>query len=306
MRNAFADEVTRLAQRDKRVVLLSGDIGNKLFDKLKDVGERHFLNCGIAEANMIGVASGMALCGLRPIVYTIAPFTTTRCFEQIRVDACYHNAPVIIVGTGSGLSYAELGATHHSLEDLAILRTLPGMTVVAPCDVTELREALSAALELDGPVYIRIGKKGEPPVHAGKIDFRFGRAIKVREGRDVALLVAGTIAPEALAAREILLEKGISAEVASFHTIKPLDTLYLDAAAGRFRLLVTLEEHGRIGGFGSAVAEWRANSGCKVPQLILGTADRFMHIIGDQVFARAEFGLTGEQVAESVIVALGS
>jgi transketolase len=306
MRNAFADEVTRLAQRDKRIVLLSGDIGNKLFDKLKDIGERHFLNCGIAEANMIGVASGMALCGLRPIVYTITPFTTTRCFEQIRVDACYHNAPVIIVGTGSGLSYAELGATHHSLEDLAILRTLPGMTVVAPCDVTELREALSAALNVEGPVYIRIGKKGEPPVHAGKIDFKFGRAIAVHEGHDIALLATGTIAPEALAARDILLKRGISAEVTSFHTIKPLDTGYLDAAARRFKLLVTLEEHGKIGGFGSAVAEWRASSGCKVPQLILGTTDQFMHIIGDQAFARSEFGLTGEQVAESVFRALGS
>ena len=129
MRNAFADEMTLLAATDKRVVVLSGDIGNKLFDKLKLVDEQRFYNCGIAEANMMGVAAGMAMSGLRPFVYTITPFATTRCFEQIRVDVCYHHAPVVIVGTGSGLSYSELGPTHHSLEDMAILRTLPGMRV---------------------------------------------------------------------------------------------------------------------------------------------------------------------------------
>lgn len=174
MRNAFAEEMTKLAQQDARVVLLSGDIGNKLFDKFKQVDETRFYNCGVAEANMMGVAAGMALSGLRPVVYTITPFTTTRCFEQIRVDACYHKAPVIIVGTGSGLSYAELGPTHHSLEDMAILRTLPGMRVIAPCDTSELRCALHAALKEDGPVYIRIGKKGEPAIHQNLAAFKIG------------------------------------------------------------------------------------------------------------------------------------
>ena len=159
MRNAFADEVTRLSKEDPRVVLLSGDIGNKLFDSLKQVAAARFYNCGVAEANMMGVAAGMALSGLRPIVYTITPFITTRCFEQIRVDVCYHKAPVIIVGTGSGLSYAELGPTHHSLEDLAILRTLPGMRIVAPCDANELRSVLRQSLHDNSPTYIRIGKK---------------------------------------------------------------------------------------------------------------------------------------------------
>jgi transketolase len=169
MRNAFADEITKLGAVDQRVVLLSGDIGNKLFDKYKEKAEGRFFNCGVAEANMMSVAAGMALCGLRPVIYTITPFTTTRCFEQIRVDACYHKAPVIIVGTGSGLSYAELGPTHHSCEDMAILRALPEMTVMAPGDVPELRAALRAALKQDGPVYIRIGKKGEPNIHPGEL-----------------------------------------------------------------------------------------------------------------------------------------
>jgi len=300
LRNAFADEVTRLAALDPRLVLLSGDIGNKLFDRVKTVRAEAFLNCGIAEANMIGVAAGLAMSGLRPVVYTIAPFTTTRCFEQIRVDACYHRVPVTIVGTGAGLSYAELGPTHHSLEDLAILRTLPDMSVVAPCDAYELRQALAAALNQDGPVYIRIGKKGEPAIHADAPPFALGCAIPVLPGTDVALLATGTIMSEVLAAAAILRTQGISAEVVSFHTVKPLDETYLHLAAQRFRLLVTVEEHGRIGGFGSAVAEWRAIEGAAVPQLLLGTSDEFMHEIGDQAYARQRFGLTGVQIAQQV------
>lgn len=304
MRNAFADELTGLAKDDPRLVLLSGDIGNKLFDKFKTVDEKRFYNCGVAEANMMGVAAGLALSGLRPFVYTIAPFTTTRCFEQIRVDACYHHAPVVIVGTGSGLSYAELGPTHHSLEDMAILRTLPGMRVLAPCDATELRLALRAVLLEDGPAYIRIGKKGEPAIHANPPNFRIGRAIVVRPGDDIALLVAGNMMAETLKAAEMLAEQGVSAEVVSFHTVKPLDEPYLQAAASRFRLVATIEEHGTIGGFGSAVAEWRARANANLLQLLFGTADEFMHEVGSQAYARAKYGLTAEHIARRVQTAL--
>lgn len=304
MRNAFADEVTALAKSNSKVVLLSGDIGNKLFDKFKEVDERRFYNCGVAEANMMGVAAGMALSGLRPVIYTITPFTTTRCFEQIRVDACYHKAPVVIVGTGSGLSYAELGPTHHSLEDLAILRTLPGMRVMAPCDATEMRLALRAALHEDGPVYIRIGKKGEPKIHQQEPDFKIGRAIVVQEGTDVALLGAGTIMPAVLAAAALLKAQGISAEVASFHSIKPLDTGYLNSAAKKFKLLATIEEHGLIGGLGGAVSEWRSSADVRISQISVGTPDEFMHEIGSQDYARAKFGLTAENITKRVVGAL--
>lgn len=305
MRNAFADEMTQLARQDSRVVLLSGDIGNKLFDKFKAVDERRFYNCGVAEANMMGVAAGMALSGLRPVVYTITPFTTTRCFEQIRVDACYHKAPVVIVGTGSGLSYAELGPTHHSLEDMAILRTLPGMRVMAPCDTAELRLALQAAMREDGPVYIRIGKKGEPAIHAQAPDLKIGKAIVVREGTDVALLSAGTIMPEVLKAADLLKAHGISVEVVSFHTIKPLDAAYLAAASKRVKLVATIEEHGLIGGLGSAVAEWRAAANAATPLICFGTPDEFMHEVGSQEYARAKFGLTPDNIAARILATLG-
>lgn len=304
MRNAFADEMTKLAKDDPRVVLLSGDIGNKLFDKLKMVDEARFYNCGIGEANMMGVAAGMALSGLRPFVYTITPFTTTRCFEQIRVDACYHHAPVVIVGTGSGLSYAELGPTHHSLEDMAILRTLPGMQVFAPCDVAELRLILRAVLKSNSPAYIRIGKKGEPDIHKTVPDLELGRALVVLSGKDVALMCAGNMMSETLKAAALLADKGVSAEVVSFHTVKPLDSAYLAQACDRFRVLVTVEEHGRIGGFGSAVSEWCAEHDRLVSQLGFGTDDQFMHEIGSQDYARRKFGLTGDNIAAKVLARL--
>ena len=306
MRNAFAEEMTRLAETDKRVVVLSGDIGNKLFDKLKAVDEKRFYNCGIAEANMMGVAAGMALSGLRPFVYTITPFTTTRCFEQIRVDVCYHHAPVVIVGTGSGLSYSELGPTHHSLEDMAILRTLPGMRVLAPCDSSELRQALHAVLKDDSPTYIRIGKKGEADIHKSLPDLKLGKVLIIRPGTDVALMCAGNMMAETLKAADLLAVRGITAEVVSFHTVKPLDSEYLHQAGSRFKLLVTVEEHSRIGGFGSAVAEWRMANSNQVAQLGFGTDDIFMHEVGSQAYARKKFGLTAENIAATTFAALQS
>ena len=246
----------------------------------------------------------MALSGLRPVTYTITPFTTTRCFEQIRVDVCYHKAPVIIVGTGAGLSYAELGPTHHSLEDLAILRTLPGMSVLAPCDVTELRLALHAALRQDGPVYIRIGKKGEPIIHAQTPNFRIGEAIVVREGGDVALLGAGTIMSEVLKAADTLKEHGVSAEVVSFHSIKPLDTAYLARAAEKFKLIATIEEHGLIGGLSSAVSEWKCATNEQIQQIGFGTPDEFMHEVGSQEYARSKYGLVSGNIVARVLAGL--
>ena len=305
MRNAFADEITKLGQADPRVVLLSGDIGNKLFDKFKEHAAGRFFNCGVAEANMMSVASGMALSGLRPFIYTITPFTTTRCFEQIRVDACYHEAPVVIVGTGSGLSYAELGPTHHSLEDLAILRTLPGMTVLAPCDEVELRLGLRAALRLDGPVYMRIGKKGEPIVHRQAPDFRIGRAITVRDGRDVCLVATGTIMPVVLAAAEALERDGVSARVESFHTVKPLDAQRLAEVFAACAVVAVVEEHGKVGGLAGAVAEWRAgHAQARARMLGFGTDDVFMHEIGSQDYARRKFGLTADNIVREVLKAL--
>ena len=306
MRNAFADEITKLGAADPRVVLLSGDIGNKLFDKFKDSAPGRFFNCGVAEANMMGVAAGMALSGLRPVVYTITPFTTTRCFEQIRVDVCYHKAPVIIVGTGSGLSYADLGPTHHSCEDMAILRTLPDMTVLAPGDAMELRAGLRAALAHAGPVYMRIGKKGEPQVHAREPDLRLGRALTIQAGDDLCLVATGVMLSVVLEAAKLLAARGISARVESFPTVKPLDTARLAELFARYAVVGVAEEHGRVGGLSGAIAEWLAAEEAPRGRLIaFGTGDEFMHEVGSTEYARRKFGLTADHIAREVAAKLG-
>jgi transketolase len=301
MRNAFAAEATELAGTDPRVVLLTADIGNRLFDTFKDRHPQRFYNCGVAEANMIGVAAGMAMNGLRPVAYTIAPFITTRCLEQIRVDVCYHDVGVTLVGTGAGLAYASLGPTHHSCEDIAFLRALPNMTVVAPGDPVEVRLALRQAVRHGQATYIRLGKKGEPVVHKAPPEFVLGKAITVREGADVCLLSTGNMLPEVMNTAERLEQIGINARVASFHTIKPLDTEYLRSAFKKYTLVATVEEHSLIGGFGAAVAEWLADQRWRGAALCrFGTRDVFHDDAGDQEHARRCFGLTAEQMADSI------
>jgi transketolase len=301
VRNAFADEILRAASADSRVVLLSGDIGNRLFDGFKERFAGRFYNCGVAEANMVSVAAGLAMCGLRPVAYTIAPFVTTRCLEQIRVDVAYHRQPVVLVGVGAGLSYASLGGTHHACEDIALLRALPGMAVVCPGDPVEVRSALRAAFAWDGPVYLRLGKKGEPVVHRTEPALTIGRSICVRKGADVALLAVGTMLPVVCEAAERLATAGISARVESFHTLKPLDEAILAELFDGYPLVVTVEEHSRVGGAGGAIAEWLAARGNNRGRLLaIGTEDAFFHEAGSQDHARSKLGLTAESIAGAV------
>lgn len=302
MRNVFATEVTVLAGEEERLVLLSADIGNRLFDRFKECFPGRFFNCGVAEANMISVAAGMALCGLRPVTYTIASFSTARCFEQIRVDVCYQNLPVMIVGVGAGLAYTANGGTHHSCEDIATLRVLPNMTVLCPGDPIEVRLAVRAALNLDGPVYLRLGKKGEPTVHIQPPEFKIGKGIVVRPGRDVCLLSTGNLLPVAVQTAEKLTMAGISTQVVSFHTVKPLDEPLLAEAFAKFELVVTIEEHSILGGLGGSIAEWLAAQPRQKARLCrIGTADAFLHEAGDQEYAREYFGLTPDKIAARIL-----
>jgi transketolase len=297
VRNAFAQQITSLAGADPRVVVLAGDIGNRLFDKLKAQSPDRFFNCGVAEANMIGMAAGMAMNGLRPFCYTITPFLTYRCLEQIRIDVCYHHVPVVLVGTGSGLSYASLGATHHSCEEMGMLRLLPGLAVLAPADEWEVRAAIKAALKYPHPVYMRIGKKGEPAIHKTEPEFVIGQALPIREGTNVCLLSAGTMLQAAMQTAEELEKHAISAKVVSFPCLKPLDEALLSAVFAKFKYVATMEEHSVLGGLGGAVAEWL--SGVRLPGRLLrfGTPDEFLHDTCDQAEARAHFGLTPAAMA---------
>jgi transketolase len=297
MRNAFASEITALAVADERLVFLAGDIGNKLFDDYKKKCPGRFFNCGVAEANMVSVAAGLAMAGLRPVTYTITPFMTTRCLEQIRVDVCYQNLPVVIVGIGAGLSYAALNATHHACEDIAFLRMLPNMTVVCPADAVEVRLALRAAMQAPGPVYIRLGKKGEPVIHKTPPDFALGRGIDIRPGRDICLLSTGNMLPASLETADRLEAAGLSTRVVSMHTVKPLDEPLLREVFGSAVVVATVEEHSVLGGLGGSVAEWRADQSAGARLIRIGTSDEFLYTAGEQEYARERYGLTPEHIA---------
>ena len=301
MRNAFAAEIETLADSDVRIVMLSGDIGNRLFDKLRGKHPNRFINCGVAEANMMGVAAGLALSGLRPVVYTITPFTTTRCLEQIRVDVAYHEAPVIIVGTGAGLAYAELGPTHHSLEDFAILRAIPNLQILAPWDSPSLKSLLRDALASNKPAYIRIGKKGEKDIRVQGPPAKIGELQVAREGRDVCVLAVGTVAQEALdAAERIAADNGLSCHVVLVGTVKPFDANQILSLAQRFQKLITVEEHAVTGGFGEQVAATLALAGSRTKVRCLGARDEFMHHVGSQSYARSYFGIDAPAIAKAI------
>ncbi|MBR9691994.1 transketolase [Candidatus Woesearchaeota archaeon] len=306
MRNAFADELTKIGKENEKVVMLSADIGNRLFDNYKEKNPERFYNCGVAEQNTIGLAAGLAMSGFRPIAYTITPFITTRVYQQIRIDLCYNNVPVIVVGVGSGLSYSELGPTHHSTEDITIMRTLPNMTVLCPADANEARGALRAALKHDGPVYFRLGKKNEPLFHKDVPKFEIGKPIVMTQGEDVCILSVGNILPEAMDASKLLKEKGVSAQVVSFHTVKPLNKDFLKKTFSKFKIVATLEEHNLKGGFGSAVAEWLIDEEKDYNSKLVrfGVKDMFFTIIGKQPFARKYFNIDSVSIAKRIIKVL--
>lgn len=307
MRNAFAAELLSLAQEDERVVLLSGDMGNNLFNTFKATYPERFLNCGAAEANMTGVAAGMALAGLRPVTYSIASFNPGRCAEQVRLDICLQNLPVIVVGVGAGFSYASLGPTHHSLEDIAWMRSLPNMTVLCPGDAVETRCALRAALSLGGPVYLRLGKKNEPVVHQEMPAFEIGKGIVLREGNDICILSIGTLLPLAVETAELLAGHGISTEVVSLHTVKPLDTALLQRVFTSRKVVAVLEEHVAAGGACSAVAEWRCmqdNDSLRARLVRCGVEDVFYTQGGNTAWMRQCAGLTSESVCRAIENAL--
>jgi transketolase len=304
MRNAFIRGLTALAERDRRVVLLTGDLGFKIFDDFAARFPGRFYNAGVSEANMMSVAGGLALGGMKPFAYSIVPFATLRSLEQIRNDICYQEAAATVVGVGGGYSYGPNGATHHALEDIAVMRCLPNMTVVCPGDPVEAELAALAAGMHPGPLYLRLGRAGDEVVHSSAPKFSIGRAIVVREGGDCALVSTGGILPVAVAAAEQLAGEGIGSRVISMHTVKPLDEVLLRRCAAEFGTVFTVEEHGLIGGLGSAVGEWLAASGIRCRVLSFGAGDGFAHLCGDQKYFRRLQGLTAEQIAARVREAL--
>ena len=301
MRGAFFRTLVKLAECDERIYLIVGDLGFGVAETFAQRFPCRFLNAGVAEQNMTGMAAGLALSGKIVFTYSIANFPVLRCLEQIRNDVCYHGANVKIVAVGGGLAYGSLGSSHHATEDLAIMRSLPHMTVVAPGDPTEAEAATQAVAEHQGPCYLRLGRAGESTVHRGLISFQLGKAIQVRRGTDLTLISTGGLLETAVQVAEILSKKNLQARVLSMHTLKPLDIDTLLAAARETGEIYTLEEHSVIGGLGSAVAEVLAESGAEsVTFKRFGLPSSFSCKIGTQEYLRAQHGLSAESVAEAI------
>ncbi len=284
---------------------MTGDLGFSVVEKYMEQLPAQFVNAGVAEQNMTGMAAGMALSGKIVFTYSIANFPTLRCLEQIRNDLCYHQANVKVVCVGGGFAYGAMGATHFATEDLGVMRMLPGMTILAPGDPLEARHATRALVEHPGPCYLRLGKAGEPVVHGGDIDFEIGRAITVREGSDAALISTGGMLHNTVTAAAMLENAGVRARVLSMHTLKPLDGEAVLAAARETPAVFTIEEHSVTGGLGGAVAELLAEtSGVRCRFQRLGVPACFPSKIGSQEYLLAQHGLAADQIAETVLRAV--
>ena len=270
--------------------------------KFKAAFPERFYDCGIAEQNMMGIAAGIAATGKKVIVSSFAMFAAGRAFEQIRNSICYPKLPVIIGATHAGISVGEDGATHQCNEDIALMRTLPGMTIINPADAVEAKKALYAAMELEGPVYLRFGRNAVPVIFDDDYRFEIGKANILREGGDVTVIATGLMVDEALIAHELLKSEGISARVINMATIKPLDTAAVLAAARETGAIVTAEEHSVIGGLGSAVSEAVCEE-CPVPVIKLGVYDRFGYS-GPAAKLLDEFGLRAANIAEKAKAAI--
>ena len=305
MRTAFIRELEALAEKDDRITLVVGDLGFGVVETFAQRFPKQFTNAGVAEQNMTGIAAGMALSGKVPYTYSIGNFPTLRCLEQIRNDICYHQANVRVVAVGGGFVYGALGSSHHATEDIAIMRALPNMTVIAPGDPVESAAATRATVDWPGPCYIRLGRAGETVVHKSAIDFQIGKAIQVTEGEDLTLISTGGFLESTVAIAETLRSRGISTRVLSMHTVKPLDTEAVLSAARETRLVATLEEHSVIGGLGGAVAETIAEAkGIKAAFTRIGLASEFAPVAGDQTYLREVCGLSDETITEKLIVLL--
>ena len=301
MRSAFFRTLLDLAGQDERIHLLVGDLGFGVVEPFTQRFPERFLNVGVAEQNMTGVAAGLALCGKIVFTYSIGNFSTLRCLEQIRNDICYHQADVKIVAVGGGFAYGTLGMSHHATEDLAIMRALPGMVVVAPGDPFEVEQATRAVVAQSGPCYLRLGRAGEPRIHGTDVVFKLGRAIRVREGRALTIISTGGLLETALQVAERLSTAGVEARIVSMHTLKPLDEAEIASAAVETGAIATLEEHSVIGGLGSAVAELLAEaSGLSVRLKRFGIPSTFVSEIGSQEYLRAMHGLSPTALVESL------
>lgn len=300
MQSAYITTIYELLQADKRVVSLLSDSGGNYDDMMAREMPSQCYNLGIAENNQVGIAAGMALQGLIPFVYAPGNFLAYRSYEFIRNDVCYQNQNVKFIAMGSGTVFSTMGPSHHSTEDLAGLRALPNLTILSPATPIEAAACTRAAYEIPGPVYVRLGKGGEPEFFDSSYQFRLGKAVKMAEGKDVAIFCTGAILSQVMAAEALLKELGIEASVFNMPSIKPLDEDAIMEAGKHCRYVVTVEEHNIYGGLGGAVAEVLAESGANARLKRIGLQDCFAKGYGTQADVRKNNGLDSETIAAAI------
>jgi transketolase len=300
-RGVFGQAILSAAENHPEMMVMSADLGNSSgLDRFKKTYPNQFLNVGIAEQNMIGVASGLAKEGYNVFATSFAPFISMRAAEQIRMNLGYMEMNVKAVAIGSGVSMAFLGNSHYGIEDAAVMRAIPNMTIVSPADCSEIFKVVEASASFKGPMYIRLtGAVNNPPVYTEDYDFKIGRAITLKKGSDVNIIACGTMVYESLVAAKILEEKGLSVGVLNMHTIKPIDTEAINQIYTKSKIVITVEEHSIIGGLGSAVAEYISEFKNNPPLLRLGLPDAFGKT-GDYRYLLDKYNLVGSKIANSI------
>lgn len=299
MRDAVARAITEAARKRSDVILVVADISPAAALKtFLDENPTRIVDVGVSEQTMIGMAGGLAMTGLRPFCYTIAPFALYRPLEQIRIDLAYQDLPVVVIGVGAGLSYSALGATHHTMEDVAIATAIPNMTVVAPCDPAETEAAVLASFSLEGPMYLRVGKSGEPTLTAGAAEpFVLRRIRKVREGSGTAMIGYGPLLARAFAAVD---EAGTQTAIYSVHTLKPLDVDRIDEILSMYDHVIVLEEHVERGGLGAQVRAQAQQSGAATKITAFHLPDEFLHTYGSKDDLLHTVGITQESLVDAI------
>jgi transketolase len=301
MRETFFRTIENLFQYKGDIFVLTADLGFKLFDNIKSKYSDRFYDVGVAEANMIGLSAGLSLCGKNVYCYSIIPFLIMRAYEQIRIDVAYHNLNVKLVGVGGGYTYGLEGITHFGLEDMTLMRSLPNMSVVVPADPLEAQCLANISYEYQGPLYIRLGRAGDPYIYKNKPDFKIGKAIVLKEGKGIAIFAIGSMVYIGKQVVDMLAEKGINTTLVNMHTLKPLDVEIINQVASMHDGIFSIEEHYIHGGLGSAIAEILAEGKYNGVFKRFGIPDILKDYVGDAEFLREKCGLTPERIYHEII-----
>lgn len=305
MRATFINTLTEIARQDDKIMCIIGDTGFSVFEDFeKEFGSR-FVNVGIAEQNFVSFGAGLAAMGMKPYIYNVVSFMTLRAMEQILLDVCYQENPVVLVGVGGGFAYATAGPTHHAVQDIAMLTSIPNITVVCPGDPVEMKAVMLASLYYHRPLYIRIGRSVDPVIHQTPIDFKIGKAIQMKEGTEATIFVTGVMLQTAVEVQEMLEKDGISVSLYSMPTIKPIDEEVILQQASAGKTIFTIEEHSVIGGLGDAVARVLVENQCTSRLKKFGVRDEFVPITGTREYLDDFFGLSSGKIVEAIKTEIG-